>query len=73
MEIQVVWMLEGLTSILVSKQSNKKIIYIYTYKYILTNKNFILKINNIKDFLNNLSIYKTVSLTFIIYIYIYII
>lgn len=66
-------MLEGLTSILVSKQSNKKIIYIYTYKYILTNKNFILKINNIKDFLNNLSIYKTVSLTFIIYIYIYII
>lgn len=65
-------MLEGLISILVSKQSNKKIIYIYIYIY--KYKNFILKINiHIKDFFNNLSIYKTVSLTFIIYIYIYVI
>lgn len=60
MEIQVVWMLEGMTSILVSKQSNKKIIYIYIQTNI--NKNFILKIKNIKDLLNNLSIYLSIYL-----------
>lgn len=60
MEIQVVWMLEGMISILVSKQSNKKIIYIYIQTNI--NKNFILKIKNIKDLLNNLSIYLSIYL-----------